>query len=157
MKIPRLLVRFWPRRESPPEPCVHCQRPTRPDERVNGKPTHHACLMATAAVMDQALNAADCDERAIPRIVLALDHLILIPGITADDVAGWTLKFTGLCSREDLERVFADIVVEVEGRFGPSNALDRTRRTAARALAFLYQNANDAPKGVAASPVALLN
>lgn len=144
------------RRESPPELCVHCRRPTRPDERVNDVPKHHACLLAAAAVVDQALGAAVFDERAIPRLILALDHLRLIVGIGPDDLAGWTFKLVGLQSREDLERVFAEIVLEIEDRFGCSNALDRTRRDAARALAFLY-NANDAPKGADASPVAHLN
>lgn len=153
----KIRILFWRRREEPPPaPCQYCELATRPEERVNGKPTHHACLLAAAAVVDQALNEAVFDRRAVPRLQSALDALVLM-GIQGE--ALWALKhrFDGAHSREALEQTLADIIVEIEERTGPCVTLDLVRADAARALAFLYENANDAPKDVVATPDARLN
>lgn len=155
----KIRILFWRSRKEPPPPalCQYCERPTQPDEVVNSKPMHHACLMAAAMVVDQALNEAVFDKRAIPRLQSALDALVLA-GIRGTDIQKLKLRFAEARSREALERTLAEVLVELEERIGPSSqALDLVRADAARALSFLYENANDAPEGAAASPVALLN
>ena len=76
MKFLKNLV-VWFRKDPAPALCQYCKRLTKPGELVNGHPTHHGCLMAAAAVVDQALGAEVFDERAVPRVQGAFDALVL--------------------------------------------------------------------------------
>ena len=137
MKFLKNLV-VWFRKDPAPALCQYCKRLTKPGELVNGHPTHHGCLMAAAAVVDQALGAEVFDERAVPRVQDAFDALVLA-GFSREAISALKARFAGLRSREAIERVLGDALVELADRLGPQSAtLARVRVEATRGLAFLY-------------------
>lgn len=142
-----------------PAKCPECGT-RRAGERIpNGK--HVACVLAAAEQVQIKLTRNVFDDRVIPDLVVALNHLrhLAPPNV----YAGWLLTLGGIRDQARIEQFIAGVFAEIASRFERDGfvceALDAARTDAARALRIFYPEgarpSHPAPESVRSTPVVL--